>query len=149
MWMIGSAAERAIDDIAGDADDGHPGRGRGRNAPFHPLANGILTRPEARRQPAADDGDGPRLGLLLGGERAAADNRDAEGFEVLAVRPGDRDAWRDAPGVARAIGRERAPFAIGFERTGRSKSTRSAHLASRASDPAGCDRTQRMPAASR
>ena len=109
------AAGRAVDDVAGDTDNGEPWKRGGRQPPLQTLAHRVLAGPVGVGQPLVDDGDVAVLALLVIGEGAAGDQRDPVRSEKIPLHPGDGQSLLHArPG--RVLGGGRAPLAVGVER---------------------------------
>ena len=106
----GLRSERRLVHVADDADDGHPRRCRCRDAPFDLTPNWILIRPQAVRHQLVDDDDrladhaaipkdqAPPVGV---GKEAAAFQRDAERFEIVADGPRRGDYTAELRNLAR------------------------------------------------
>ena len=60
-------------------------------APFDPFADRVLPRPVMAGQRFADDGDLAELRVLVGGERSARLQRNAQRAEVVAEGPRHND----------------------------------------------------------
>ena len=100
--MSGSAGrvlgQPAIFDLADDADDRQPRVGRRQPAELDPLADRILSGPEALHHALADDDRRRRGGHLGLGERAPRDERNAQRAEELG-----RDAVRVAARIVLGV----------------------------------------------
>ena len=98
------AVERALLDVADDADDGHPGLRRALVAPLQLASDRIAVRPEPARQHLADDDHPLGAGhVVIVGEEPPGPERNAKRLEVAADGPRVRD------GAVRASAARRNP----------------------------------------